>query len=189
MGVSVKTGLRGIVISLVVIIVSVFFFFGCGKSADEMYRQGKEMVGKTETQAQGMEMLNKFVKKHPKDSRAPSVMLAIANIHMNLRQYSEAETAYKLLLEKYPKSAEAYNGMFLLGYMYFDGMKDNAKAKDILGKFVAAYPDSGLTVSAKVLLENIGLPVEQWSTVRNIMKEQDADTTKNANAKKADAKK
>lgn len=177
MGVSFKTGLRGLTVLLCVIVLAGAVFYGCGKSPDETYRQGKALIGKTETQAQGMAMLEKFVKRFPKDSRAPEVMLAIANIHLNAKQYPEAEAAYNRLIEKYPKSAEAFNGMFLLGYMYFDGMKDNEKAKAIFNKFVAAYPDSGLTVSAKVLLENMGLPVEQWSTVKNIMADQNADST------------
>ncbi len=182
MGVRVKSGLRGVAALLCAVVVAAAVFYGCGKSPDEMYREGKALVGKTETQAQGMETLEKFVKKFPKDSRAPEVMLAIANIHLNEGKFPEAEAAYTRLMEKYPKSAETYNGMFLLGYMYYDSMKDTAKAKAVLQKFVAAYPDSGLTVSAKVLLENIGLPVEQWSTVKNIMTEQSAEPENEQNA-------
>lgn len=142
---------------------------GCGKSADTLYREGKELIGKPETQAQGMETLARFEKRFPKDPRTPEVILAVATINQSERKFAEAEAGYARLMEKYPKSAEAYKGMFLLGYMYYEDMKDTAKATDVLNKFIAAYPDSGLTVSARVLLENIGLPVEQWSTVKNIM--------------------
>ena len=173
MGVSGKTGLRGIAALLCVVVLAAAFFYGCGKSPDVLYREGKALVGKAETQAQGMAALEKFVKKFPKDSRAPEVMLAIANIHLNAKQFPEAEAAYNRLIEKYPKTAEAYNGLFLLGYMYYDNVNDTEKAKTVLNKFIAAYPDSGLTISAKELLKNIGLPVEQWSTVKNIMTEQE----------------
>ncbi len=142
---------------------------GCGKSADTLYREGKELIGKPETQAQGMEALAEFEKRFPKDPRTPEVILAVATIHQSERKFADAEAGYARLMEKYPETAEAYKGMFLLGYMYYEDMKDAGQATEVLNRFVDTYPDSGLTVSAKVLLENIGLPVEQWSTVKNIM--------------------
>lgn len=177
MGVRMVVGPRVVAFLWVITLASVAFY-GCGKSPDVMYREGKALVGKPETQAEGMTALEKFVKKFPKDSRAPEVMLAIANIHLNAKQFPEAEAAYARLLEKYPKSIEAYNGLFLLGYMYYDGMNDSVKARETLNKFIAAYPDSGLTTSAKVLLENIGVPVEQWGAVKDIMADQNTEIKK-----------
>jgi hypothetical protein len=64
--------------------------------------------------------------------------------------------------------------------MYYEDMKDTERAKAVLNKFITAYPDSGLTVSAKVLLENVGLPVEQWSTVKNIVSDQSKEAGETA---------
>jgi TolA-binding protein len=155
--------------------ISAAFFSGCGKSPDKLYTEGKTLIQKKETEARGMQILESFEKKFPQDPRTPEVILAIATINQSEKKFKEAEAAYNRLQEKYPKSAEAYKGEFLLGYMYYEDMKDTGKAKAVLNKFIAAYPDSGLTVSAKVLIENIGLPVEQWSTVKNILSDQSKD--------------
>lgn len=145
---------------------------GCGKSASDLYAEGKSLVSNPETTAQGLVVLEKFVKRFAKDSRTPEVMLAIATINQSEKRFPEAEQAFQRLIEKYPSSAEACKARFLLGYMYYDDMKDTEKAKKALNEFITAYPESSLAVSAKVLLENIGLPVEEWSTVKKIAEEE-----------------
>ena len=57
---------------------------------------------------------------------------------------------------------------FLLGYLYYDDIKDSEKATQIFQEFITVYPDSELTISAKILLENITLPIEEWSIVKKI---------------------
>lgn len=157
---------------------------GCGKSANDQYSEGKSLVSNPETVVKGIEVLEKFASRFPKDARAPEVMLAIATIRQSAKQFPEAEKAYQSLIEKFPASAEACKAKFLLGYMYYDDMKDNEKAKKALGDFVAAYPESSLAVSAKVLLENIGLPVEEWNTVKKIAAEEKTATEPAPAAKK-----
>jgi TolA-binding protein len=161
-------------------VISAAFLSGCGKSPDKLYSDGKTMIQNKETESKGMQILESFEKKFPKDPRTPEVILAIATINQSEKKFKEAEAAYNRLQETYPQSAEAYKGMFLLGYMYYEDMKHTERAKVVLNKFISTYPDSGLTVSAKVLLENAGLPVEQWSTVKNILSDQSKDTGESA---------
>ena len=167
-----------------IFLISAAFSAGCGKSPDKLYSEGKALVQKNETAAEGIKVFEEFEKKFPKDSRAPEVLLVLATVYQNGNKFSEAEGAYNRLLTNYPKSAEAYKGMFLLGYMYYDDIKDNDRAKLTLNKFIAAYPDSGLAVSARVLVENIGLPVEQWNTVRAILSDTGASTAETSSKTK-----
>jgi len=141
---------------------------GCSKSADNLYAESKTLITKEETFDKGLETLMKFEKKFPKDTRTPEVILALATGFQTHKDFEKAEDAFKRLIEKFPDSPEAYKGMFILGYMYFDDMKNEVKAKEILNKFIKMYPDSGLTVSARILVENIGLPLEKWPIVRSI---------------------
>ncbi len=160
----------GAIIGLALTALSAGMFTGCGKSADSLYAEGKALIGKPETQAKGLEMLAEFEKRFPKDPRTPEVILGAASLYQSEKKFSEAESGFNRLIEKYPDTVEAYKGMFLLGYMYYEDMQDTAKAKTVLNKFITAYPDSGMmTESAKMLLENIGLPIEEWSAVKNIM--------------------
>ena len=141
---------------------------GCGKSADDLYSGGKQLLLNEKTQNEGMEIFLRFEKKFPDDPRTPEVILAVATVYQSRGNFDEAAGTFKRLIEKYPDSAEAYKGMFLLAYMYYDDIKDEEKAKSTLKNFIEMYPDSELTVSAGVLLENIGLPVENWSIVKKL---------------------
>ena len=143
-------------------------FIGCGKSANDLYSEGKMLILKQETVDKGLKILAKFEKKFPKDPRTPEVILAHAMALEGEKRYEEAIGTFKRLMDKYPQSSEAYKGMFLLGYMYYEDMKDTDNAVEIFNSFVKTYPDSELVTSAKVLVENIGLPVEEWSMVKKI---------------------
>jgi TolA-binding protein len=146
---------------------------GCGKSAGSLYLEGKTLLGKPETVQKGVAAFEQFAKRFPKDPRAPEVLLTIATVQQSEKRFPEAESIYLRLVKTYPGTPEAYKGQFLLGYLYYDDMKNTDKAKATLNAFIAAYPDSNLTVSAKVLLENIGIPVDQWTTVKKITSEQE----------------
>ena len=141
---------------------------GCGKSPDEYYSEGKALILNKETVDKGLKLLKKFEKKFPDDPRTPEVILARAMALQGEKRFDEAVEVYTSLSEKYPDSSEAYKGMFLLGYMYYEDIKDNDKTVEIFKNFIASYPDSELVTSAEVLIENIGLPVEEWSTVKRI---------------------
>ncbi|MFC1528467.1 tol-pal system YbgF family protein [Candidatus Latescibacterota bacterium] len=155
-------------------LVSVLFFAlafmiaGCSQSADELYSEGKKLILTEENFDGGMELLLRFEKKFPEDPRSPEVMLALATGYQNLKKFDEAVEYFNRLIEKYPDSDEAYKGMFLLGYMFYEEIKDEDMAKSTFDRFIEFYPDSELTVSARVLVENIGLPVEEWSIVREL---------------------
>jgi TolA-binding protein len=153
---------------LVVILFIGFIFFGCGNSSDRLYTDGKAFVDKTETLDKGLEKLKLFEQKFPGDKRAPEVIFTIASIYRNKGNYSAALNEFEKLITTYSGSPEAYKGKFMIGYIYFEDLKDYKKAKDVLQDFIRSYPDSGLSVSAKVLIENIGVPFEKWSVMKKI---------------------
>jgi len=139
-----------------------------GKSADDLYTKGKTLILDEESFHKGVELFLLFEKKFPKDPRIPEIMLALSTSYQARKNFSEAEKYFQILIDKYPDSSEAYKGMFLLGYMYYDVMKDTEKALNIFRKFITMYPDSELTLSAMVIIENIEIPLEEWSIVRNL---------------------
>ena len=141
---------------------------GCSKSADNLYTELKAQLLNEKTFESGVESSLLFEKKFPDDSRTPEVMLALGIAFQNSKQYYDAEKTFNRLIDKYNDSKEAYNALFLLGYMYYEDIKDQEKAKKIFNTFIEMYPDSELTVSAQVIVENMGLPVEKWSIIRNI---------------------
>jgi outer membrane protein assembly factor BamD (BamD/ComL family) len=166
----------GVLILMIVFFPLAMAFSGCSKSADKLYTEGKTLIAQKETMEKGLEKLMLFEKKYPKNKHAPEVVLLIATTHQNLSDYASAIGDFQRLTQTYPGTPEAYKGKFLLGYLYYENLKDKQKAIQVFSDFVHAYPDSELTVSARVLLENIDLPVEEWSTVKKIGLNK-ADTT------------
>jgi len=141
---------------------------GCGRSADDMYAEAKTLLIKEETVDDGIELLLEFERKHPGDERMPEVLLALATAFQSRNNYDRAVETYSRLIDAWPGTAEAYKGLFLLSYLYFEDVQDEGKAKASLERFITLYPDSELTVSAKVLLDNIGRPVDEWDIVKEL---------------------
>lgn len=152
----------------VIILSGILVFAGCGKSPDELYAEAKSLIGSRETIDDGLKCLVEFEQKYPDDPRVPEVLLTIATVHQAKQDFDNAIAAYESLFRRYPGSAEEYKGRFLLGYLYFDELRDSARAAAIFRDFIAAYPDSELTVSAQVLLENIDQPIEEWPVIKEL---------------------
>ena len=160
--------IRAVNSALAVMVAAVILVTGCGKSADDLYTNGKRLLLDEKTFEKGIGMLEKFEKNNPDDPRTPEVILAVAAAFQGDGQPEKAEQSFLRLIEHYPQSAESCKALFLLGYMYYDMPDATEKARAALEKFIAAYPDSELTVSARILLENLGRPVDEWSIVRNL---------------------
>ena len=60
------------------LILLIIMLTGCGKSADDLYNEGKILILNEESFDKGVETLLLFEKKFPNDSRTPEVILAIA---------------------------------------------------------------------------------------------------------------
>jgi TolA-binding protein len=155
----------GIISLLIAVFVS-----GCFQSADRLYEDGKALVSKSETQSKGLEKLLLFEKRFYGDSRAPEVVFMIAGIQIDRKEYADAESTISRLTKNYPESTEACKGLFLLGYTYYDQLNNKNKAKEVFGEFIKRYPKSELAVSAKTLIDNMDIPVEQWPVVKQIEK-------------------
>lgn len=146
----------------------VLFFHGCGKSADELYTEAMTHISNPDTALEGLKLLQEFETKFANDPRAPEVSLAKASLFQSLRRFGDAITAFKQIQEKYPDSPEAVNSEFLLGYLYYEDLKDTEKAKTVFNNFVKKHPESELALSANILLENIETPVEEWDIIKKI---------------------
>ena len=149
-------------------VIVVYTAVGCGRSADDMYTEAKSLLVNGETADDGIKLLLEFERKHLDDKRMPEVLLALATAFQNKKDFDRAIETYHRLVDKWPGTAEAYKGLFLLSYLYFENVQDEEKAKSSFERFIALYPDSELTVSAKVLLDNIGKPVDEWDIVKKL---------------------
>ena len=155
------------------LLLTIVFLSGCFQTADKLYKEGKALINKPETQSKGLEKLILFEKRFSGDLRAPEVVLAIAGIQLQQKNYSDAIGTFERLFKNYPVSPEAQKGMFLLGYAYYDQIGDKQKAKETLEEFLRKYPDSELAASAKTILDNLYIPIDQWPVMKQIEKNPD----------------
>ena len=152
----------------VILLVLALMSAGCGQSADRLYTEGKALVADPETIDRGLAKLLAFDTDFPGDPRAPEVLLTIAGVHQARTDFTRAIETYETLFTRFPGSPEEYKGRFLLAYLYYDQLQDTARAAALYRDFITAYPDSELTASARILLENIDRPIDQWPVIRQL---------------------
>ena len=141
---------------------------GCGGSDGDRYNAAMSLMLDKSTAAEGMLLLQEFVADHPDDPRMPDALLSLATGSQSFGRTDEAVTYYRRLIDGHGGTQAAYKAAFLLGYLHYDTLEDLETARTELEGFVAAYPDSELAVSARVLLENLGRPVDEWGVVRKL---------------------
>ena len=141
---------------------------GCGMSADDLYTEALTKTSNPDTAEDGLKLLLEFESRFSDDPRAPEVSLLKASLYQSLRRYGDAIQSFSDIPANYPDSPEAVNSEFLLGYLYYEDLKDLEKAQTLLAEFIKRHPESDLAVSAEVLLQNIDTPVEDWDVIKKI---------------------
>jgi tetratricopeptide (TPR) repeat protein len=78
-----------------------------------------------------------------------------------MRSFPKAIDLYSWVVEKYPNNEQTANSTFMLGYTYDNDMKDYGEARKYYEQFLSKYPSHDLAASAKVLLDNLGVPDDE----------------------------
>ncbi len=78
-----------------------------------------------------------------------------------MRSFPKAIDLYSWVVDKYPNNEQTANSTFMLGYTYDNDMKDYGEARKYYEQFLSKYPEHDLAASAKVLLENLGVPDDE----------------------------
>jgi len=87
-----------------------------------------------------------FVRKHPDDSLAPTYLMRIGIIHMDMGHDNDAQKILTTLVNRYPDSSEAKNAQYVLGRtLYTAG--NYAKAIDIFERLFANEQSRNLSIT------------------------------------------
>lgn len=78
-----------------------------------------------------------------------------------MRNFDKAIELYTWVVNKYPNDAQTANSTFMLGYTYDNDIKDYGQARNYYEQFLSKYGNHDLAASAKVLLENLGVPDDE----------------------------
>lgn len=98
----------------------------------------------------------KFSQEFPASSRAPKALLKSAQLLDANRLTKTAIERYQEVERRYPKSDEAAQACFLVGFAYANVLGDTLEARKSFERFLAAYPESELVPSARLELLTMG---------------------------------
>lgn len=145
------------------LLAPMLILWGCSrKSAEDLFEKGEIAASDSSTFSEAERLLTELVRQYPEYERCDEAMIYLATIAQNRGQGEEAVRLYQELIEKYPEGDRAYQAQFMIGYVYEEMLGDEEKAKTAYRKVVANYPDSDLADDAKLSMENVGKPPEEW---------------------------
>ncbi len=83
--------------------------------------------------------------------------------------FPSAIKAYEELVQKYPKSNFAPKCQFMIGYLYANHLKDEAKARTAYQDFIKSFPEDNLVKDAQWELDHLGQDVNQIDELNQLI--------------------
>jgi outer membrane protein assembly factor BamD (BamD/ComL family) len=88
--------------------------------------------------------------------------------------YTGAIEAYQLIVDRFPKSTEAPQCQFMIGYLYANHLKNVDMAKKAYQLFIKNYPEHELIKDAQWELDHLGKDVNQIEELNKILSKDSA---------------
>ncbi|MFQ3598045.1 MAG: tetratricopeptide repeat protein [Chloroherpetonaceae bacterium] len=98
----------------------------------------------------------KFSQEFPSSPNAPKALLKSAQLYDANRLTKTAIERYQEVARRFPKSAEAAQASFLIGFAYSNVLGDTVEARKAFEQFLRNYPESELVPSARLELTTMG---------------------------------
>lgn len=146
-----------------------FLVFSCSKPSDQDYlNQSKDLV-KEKKITQAINSLQTLLKEFPDSKLAPKALTELATIYQgNLdtsitarESFNRAQKYFKEVYDKYPKSEEAPNALFMSAFILANDLHKYDEATITYKLFIEKFPDNPLVQSAKDELDNMGLTPDE----------------------------
>lgn len=121
-----------------------------------------DMTANPDAAMAAVEAFCKFAKQNPDDPNAPEWLFKALEISVSQKDAKKSEEICNWLMEAYPTYEKTPFGMFMLASLvYDDQLKDLDKARAMIEKVVADYPDSEIRSSAEASLKFLGMTPEE----------------------------
>ena len=154
---------------LSVFMIIIFLLFGCSKTSDKEYLDKASEDIKNGNISEAIIAYEKLVEEYPESDLAAEALVKEATLyHSNMvKNISKEESLKKAadifysVAEKYPKSKQAPQSLFMAGFIYANELQNYEGAKKAYNLFIKKYPGHDLSASAKDELENMGLTPDE----------------------------
>lgn len=105
---------------------------------------------------QALELYQRLRDQFPKmEGLQDSICFGMAQIYIEQEKYQQALSEYRRLSYLYPKSANNYKAMFMVGFIHAEHLKNDSSAVRAFEKMLAQYPNSDLSDDADWMIRNI----------------------------------
>lgn len=163
---------------LSVIFIIAILFISCSKTSDEGYFDQAKVLLKENKVNEAIISLETLLKEYPESNIAPKALVQLATIYQNqlLKNISQtelfdrAQKYFREVFDKYPKSEEASNSLFMSSFILSNELKKYDEATEGYKLFIEKYPNSPLVISAKDELDNMGLSPEEILKKKEVAK-------------------
>ena len=71
------------------------------------------------------------------------------------QRFTEAVSQFESIVKQYPRTTQAAEALYKIGYIYRNDLKDDAKALEAFQEFLKQYPNSGVRTSVELELKKI----------------------------------
>jgi len=134
---------------LSVFMIIIFLLFGCSKTSDKEYLDKASEDIKNGNISEAIIAYEKLVEEYPESDLAAEALV------------KKAADIFYSVAEKYPKSKQAPQSLFMAGFIYANELQNYEGAKKAYNLFIKKYPGHDLSASAKDELENMGLTPDE----------------------------
>lgn len=125
------------------------------KNPQESYKQAQNMHYDRKLDL-ALELYQRLRDEFPKnESLQDSICFGMAQIYIEQEKYQQALSEYRRLSYLYPKSANNYKAMFMVGFIHAEHLKNDSAAVRAFEKMLAQYPTSDLSDDADWMIRNI----------------------------------
>ncbi|MEO6096283.1 MAG: peptidyl-prolyl cis-trans isomerase [Fibrobacteria bacterium] len=103
-----------------------------------------------------IELYQRLREEFPKlETLQDSICFGLAQIYIEQEKYQQALSEYRRLSYLYPKSANNYKAMFMVGFIHAEHLKNDSAAVRAFEKMLGQYPSSDLSDDADWMIRNI----------------------------------
>ncbi len=153
-------------------IIITLFFFNCSSMSDqELFNEMIKSI-KEKNYSIALKTMEELLSEYPESNFTPQAIYEIAKIYHaglipNIDKNESVKIAinyYKKIFNQYKNSPEAERALFITGFIYANELNQLDSAKFNYELFLKKYPNSELSQSVKLELENLGKPADEILT-------------------------
>ncbi|MAT56941.1 MAG: outer membrane protein assembly factor BamD [Melioribacteraceae bacterium] len=155
---------------LFMLVISVIFIAACSAKKDEteLYNTAKKSL-ENQMYYEALVNFRELLNEYPDGQYTAEAIFETGKLYhgkidtalTDNEAFEKAVEYYNLLQTDFPQHVKAPEALFMASFVLANEIKDFKRAEASYKLFIEKYPDNQLAESAKIELENLGIPPEE----------------------------